>query len=42
MISICKENISETKVYIRIFGPVYDKEKENWRILTDKETYEIV
>jgi hypothetical protein len=25
--------------YRRILGPVYDKEKENWRILTNKETY---
>jgi hypothetical protein len=23
----------------RILGPVYDNEKENWRILTNKETY---
>jgi hypothetical protein len=23
----------------KILGPVYDNEKENWRILTDKETY---
>jgi hypothetical protein len=26
-------NIFERKVYRRILGPVYDKEKENWRIL---------
>jgi hypothetical protein len=26
-------------VYRRILGPVYDNEKENWRILTDKEMY---
>jgi hypothetical protein len=26
-------------VYRRILGPVYDNEKENWRILTDNETY---
>jgi len=26
-------------VYRRILGPVYDNEKENWRILTDKEIY---
>ena len=32
-------NIFETKVYRRILGPVYDKEKENWRILTNKEIY---
>ena len=23
----------------RILGPVYDNEKENWRILTNKEIY---
>jgi len=27
------------KVYRRILGPVYDNEKENWRILTNKEIY---
>jgi len=26
-------------VYTRILGPVYDNEKENWRILTNKEIY---
>jgi len=26
-------------VYRRIIGPAYDKEKENWRILTNKEIY---
>jgi hypothetical protein len=29
-------------VYRRILGPVYDNEKENWRILTYKEIYAIV
>jgi hypothetical protein len=29
-------------VYRRILGPVYDNEKENWRILTDKEIHAIV
>jgi len=29
----------ERKVYRRILGPVYDSEKEDWRILTDKEIY---
>jgi hypothetical protein len=29
-------NIFERKVYRGILGPVYDKEKENWRILTKK------
>ena len=27
------------KVYRRILGPVYDNEKENWRILTNEEIY---
>jgi len=29
-------NVFERKVYRRILGPVYDNEKENWRILTNK------
>jgi hypothetical protein len=29
-------------VYRRIFGTVYDKEKENWRILNNKEIYTVV
>jgi len=33
------ENIFERKVYRRILGPVYDNEKENWRILNNKEIY---
>jgi len=32
-------NIFERKVYRRILGPVHDNEKENWRILTNKEIY---
>ena len=32
-------NIFERKVYRRILGPVYDNEKENWWILTNKEIY---
>jgi hypothetical protein len=32
----------ERKVYRRILGPVYDNEKKNWRILTNKEVYAIV
>ena len=35
-------NVVERKVYRRILGPVYDNEKENWRILTNKEIYAIV
>jgi hypothetical protein len=26
-------------VYRRILGPVYDNEKENWKILTNNEIY---
>jgi hypothetical protein len=32
----------QRKVYRKILGPVYDNEKENWRILTNKEIYAIV
>jgi hypothetical protein len=32
-------NIFERKVYRSILGPVYDSEKETWRILTNKEIY---
>jgi hypothetical protein len=32
---------SYQKVYRRILSPVYDSEKENWRILTNKEIYAI-
>jgi len=35
-------NIFERKVYRRILCPVYDNEKENWRILTNKEIYTCV
>jgi len=35
-------NIFEIKVYRGILGPVYDNEKENWRILTNKEIYAMV
>jgi len=35
-------NIFEKKVYRRILGPVYDNEKENWGILTNKEIYAMV
>ena len=35
-------NIFERKVYRRILGPVYENEKENWRILTNKEIYAVV
>jgi hypothetical protein len=30
-------NIFERKLYRRILGPLYDKEKENWGILTNKK-----
>jgi len=29
-------------VYRRILGPVYDNEREKWRILTNKEIYAMV
>jgi hypothetical protein len=32
-------NVFEMKVCRRILGPVYDSEKENWRISTNKEIY---
>jgi hypothetical protein len=32
-------NVFERKVSRRILGSVYDNEKENWRILTNKEIY---
>jgi len=32
-------NIFERKVCRRIFDPVCHNKKENWRILTNKETY---
>jgi hypothetical protein len=32
-------NVFEGKVYRRILGPVYDSEKQNWRILTNKKIY---
>jgi hypothetical protein len=35
-------NIFERKVYRRILGPVSDNEKENWKILTNKEIYAMV
>jgi hypothetical protein len=35
-------NIFERKVYRRILGPIYDKEKQNWMILTNKDIYEVV
>ena len=35
-------NVFERKVCRRILGPVYDNEKENWRILTNKEIYAMV
>jgi len=37
-----KINIFERKVYRRILGPVYDNEKENWRILTNKEIFAVL
>jgi hypothetical protein len=37
-----KLNVCERKAYRRILSPVYDNEKENCRILTNKEIYLIV
>jgi hypothetical protein len=34
-----KDNFFERKVYRRILGPVYGKEKENLKILTNKQIY---
>ena len=36
------ENLKKKKGYRRILGPVHDNEKENWRILTNKEIYAMV
>jgi hypothetical protein len=35
-------NIFERKLYRRILGPVYDNEKENWRILTIKNFMQLL
>ena len=35
-------NIFERKVYRRILGPVYDNEKENLRILTNKKFMQVL
>ena len=35
-------NTFERKMYKRILNPIYENEKENWRILTNKEIYAIV
>ena len=35
-------DISKRKVYRWILDPAYENEKENWRILTNKEIYAIV
>ena len=34
-------NVLERKVYRRVLGPVYDNEKENWGIVTNKEIYAV-
>jgi hypothetical protein len=33
---------NERKVYRRVLGPVYEKEKENWRILTNNDIHAMV
>jgi len=35
-------NIFERKVYGKILGPVYDNEKEIWKVLINKEIYATV
>jgi hypothetical protein len=35
-------NIFKRKEYRRILDPIYDNEKANWRILTNKEIYAIL
>ena len=35
-------NIFERKLYRRILGPIYGKETECWRILTNTEIYAVV
>jgi hypothetical protein len=30
------------KIFRKTICPVYDNEKENWRILTNKEIYEVL
>ena len=35
-------NVFERKVYRRVLGPVYDNEKENWRILTNKKFMQVL
>jgi hypothetical protein len=35
-------NIFERKVYRKILGPLYNNEKENWRMLPNKEIYATV
>jgi hypothetical protein len=34
-------NTLERKLYRRILGPVYENEKENWKMLTNKEIHAI-
>jgi len=41
-ISSLAANQLASQVYRRILGPVYDNEKENWRILTNEEIYSSV
>jgi len=39
---LIKPSSAFIKVYRRTLGPVYDNEKENWRILTNIEIYAVV
>jgi hypothetical protein len=38
----CFDSLPSIILYLHIRSPVYDNEKENWRILTNKEIYAIV
>jgi len=35
-------NVFERRVYRRTLGPVYDNEKENWKILTNKKSMRVL
>jgi hypothetical protein len=42
-VNICVRNLDTKRdVYTRILGAVYNNEKQNWRILTNKEINAIV
>jgi hypothetical protein len=39
---VLKPYFIDPTICAAFLGPVYDNEKENWRILTDKEIYALV